>query len=83
MAKHNVKQCQKFAPLQDDRLVKQPRSAFINFCVERRASGDYARMHVTESAKLLGREWKQLDAATKKVRSCGICVCDRKTNQSL
>ena len=62
------KQTSKFPPIHDDRLVKGMVSSYIFFNTERYASGDFAHMTVSESAKLLGREWKALSAAEKKVR---------------
>lgn len=62
----NKKKVQKFPAIKDDRLVKQPRSAYVQFTVDRFASGDFAHMTVPESAKLIGREWKALNASEKK-----------------
>lgn len=55
--------------LVDDRQVKRPRSAYISFTGERRASGDFKNIGITESAKLIAEEWKALSAGEKKVCS--------------
>jgi hypothetical protein len=53
--------------IKDDRLVKQPLNAYGFFLKDRVASGDMAGMRVTEIGQLVGREWKALSAADKKV----------------
>lgn len=57
----------KFQPIKDDRLVKQPRSSYLQFAQDRYGSGDFAHMTVAETSKLVAREWKALDASEKKV----------------
>lgn len=61
------KSTHKFTPIKDDRQVKNVRSSYIQFSIDRHASGDFVHMTVVESARLIGREWKALDAAEKKV----------------
>ena len=53
--------------MQDDRQVKGQISAYILFCKERYASGDFKGLKVTEGARLAGREWKALSNEEKKV----------------
>lgn len=61
------KNIRKFPTIQDDRLVKHPKSAYIYFNIDRQQSGDFHKMTIRESATLIGREWKQLDEASRKV----------------
>lgn len=54
------------AKIHDERHVKKPSSAYILFSKERWASGDLKGITATESAKLIGNEWKALSASEKK-----------------
>ena len=53
--------------IKDDRLVKQPLNAYGFFLKDRVASGDMTGMRITEIGQLVGKEWKALSAADKKV----------------
>jgi hypothetical protein len=53
--------------LKDDRLVKQPLNAYGFFLKDRVASGDMRGMRITEIGQLVGKEWRALPAAEKKV----------------
>ena len=58
---------QRWKKLEDDRLPLLPRSAFFRFAHDRRESGDFKNIPLTEGAKLIGQEWKALSASEKKV----------------
>jgi hypothetical protein len=53
--------------IKDDRLVKQPLNAYGFFLKDRVASNDMTGMRITEIGQLVGREWKALPAADRKV----------------
>jgi hypothetical protein len=53
--------------IQDERAVKQPRRAYTFFLMDRFSTGDYKNMKVAEVGSLIGREWRALSAAEKKV----------------
>ncbi|KAI5866852.1 hypothetical protein GGS23DRAFT_593585 [Durotheca rogersii] len=53
--------------IHDDRQPKRPASSFVLFTKARWASGDYANKPITESAKLIGQEWKNLSAEDRRV----------------
>jgi len=53
--------------IQDERIVKQPRTPYTYFLTDRFASGDMKHMKIGEVGPLIGREWKALSAAEKKV----------------
>lgn len=46
--------------LGDQRALKRPDTPYIQFFRERHASGDLRGMHVTDAAKEIGREWRNL-----------------------
>ena len=50
-------------------MVKRPIGAYIEFSKDRHASGDFRNMNIKEAAQLIGKEWKALSEAEKKV-SC-------------
>ena len=54
--------------LNDARSVKKFSSAFIFFYTERKRSGDYKGIKITEASKLLGREFKELSKEERQVR---------------
>ncbi|KAL8995603.1 MAG: hypothetical protein Q9188_006769 [Gyalolechia gomerana] len=56
----------KWSKLKDDRLVKGPKSAYTIFYIHRFRSGDFAGVKVPEAGKLLGAEWRGLNADAKK-----------------
>lgn len=51
--------------LKDERLVKGLRSPYNLFYTHRYRSGDFAGMRAFEAAKLIGAEWRGLDASGK------------------
>jgi len=53
--------------LVDDRQVKQPGNAYVYFFAERRSTSDFNGIPIGESSKLIGAEWKALNAGEKKV----------------
>ena len=57
----------KWPKLNDDREVKGRTTAFIFFCKERRASGDFRGISVKDATKRIGQEWKESSAEQKKV----------------
>jgi len=56
-------------PIKDERRVKLARSAWTFFCSERRSSGDFKDISVTDASKLLAEEWKALTDSEKQVCS--------------
>lgn len=67
--KLNVKGTSKYSQIKDERAVKRPASSFIQFSINRQASGDFRNIPVAERAKLIGQEWKALSESEKKVSS--------------
>lgn len=59
--------------IQDERLVKQARTAYIFFTQDRFASGDMRNMRIAEVGPLIAREWKALSPAEKKVCHTHSC----------
>ncbi|KAL8794483.1 MAG: hypothetical protein Q9195_002956 [Heterodermia aff. obscurata] len=59
--KHNCK----WPKLHDDREVKRPRTSFVYFSTDRRASGDFQGIAATEATKRIAQEWKELPAAQR------------------
>jgi len=55
-----------FTHLQDERLVKQARNAYIYFLQARVASGDMRNMKIGEVGGVVAREWKGLSTEEKK-----------------
>jgi hypothetical protein len=56
-----------YTHIKDDRLVKMPATQYSLFLKDRYDSGDMKGMTVNEASKLIAREWKDLNAAEKKV----------------
>ncbi|KAL8869260.1 MAG: hypothetical protein Q9174_004404 [Haloplaca sp. 1 TL-2023] len=52
--------------LKDERMPTARRPPYTEFAIERYKSGDFAGMKVTEAGKLIGAEWRALDASQKK-----------------
>jgi hypothetical protein len=65
--KDQVKGTTKYSPIKDERLVKRPASQYIQFSINRQASGDFKNISIAERAKLISQEWKALNAGEKKV----------------
>lgn len=65
--KDQVKGNSKYQPIKDERLVKRPATQFIQFSVNRQASGDFKNIPISERMKLISQEWKALNAGEKKV----------------
>jgi hypothetical protein len=53
--------------IRDERQVKRGQSGYLTFALERRESGDYKNIKLSESSKLISEEWKALSAGQKKV----------------
>ncbi|KAL9027098.1 MAG: hypothetical protein Q9196_004331 [Gyalolechia fulgens] len=51
--------------LKDERLVKRFKTGYEIFYTQRYNSGDFAGMKSTEASKLIGPEWKELNADAK------------------
>ncbi|KAI9679032.1 MAG: hypothetical protein M1829_001702 [Trizodia sp. TS-e1964] len=60
-----IKGTRRLFKLRDERHVKRFRNAFIYFAVERRATGDYKNMSLTEGNTLMAAEWKALGESEK------------------
>ena len=56
-----------YSHIQDERLVKKPRSSYSYFLANRFATGDLKYMKISEAGFVVGREWRALTAAQKKV----------------
>lgn len=65
--KNGDKHPRKYAHIKDDRLVKLPVNPYALFLQDRVASGDMNGMKIGEVGKLVAREFKDLDAAQRKV----------------
>ena len=65
--KLELKYTHKYSQIKDERAVKRPATAYIQFSVNRQASGDFKNIGVAERAKLIGQEWKALSESEKKV----------------
>lgn len=63
----NPKRTSRYAPIKDDRLVKEPRTAWIYFLISRQASGDFKGLTLSETSKLISKEWHTLPANEKEV----------------
>jgi hypothetical protein len=48
--------------------VKKAVTPYLQFSVERRASGDFKDIKLGDSSKLIGEEWKALSESEKQVR---------------
>lgn len=57
----------KWPAIQDERQVKRPLSAYLQFSINRHKSGDFTNISTTERAKLIGKEWRELDQSEKDV----------------
>lgn len=53
------------APIHDERQVARPISSYIQFSIERQASGDFKGIPITQSAVQIGKEWKALTAGER------------------
>lgn len=51
----------------DDRAVKQPRTPFVRFVMDRHTTGDFKGITLSNASKLLAAEWKALSVSEKKV----------------
>lgn len=56
-----------WAAIDDDRIPKQPASAYIAYSVQRMATGDFKNILPTDRTKLVAEEWKELDQSEKRV----------------
>jgi hypothetical protein len=64
-----VKGTSKYKPIKDERLVKRPVTSYLQFSINRQASGDFRNIPVSERSKLISKEWKALSEGEKKVPS--------------
>jgi hypothetical protein len=53
--------------IHDERAVKRTLSPYMQFSMDRRASGDFKAIGLGDSSKLIGQEWKALSEAEKQV----------------
>ena len=53
----------------DSRQPKQPVSSYIQFNVDRLASGDFDGISLRDRSRLIGHEWKELDETDRQVSS--------------
>lgn len=62
-----VKHTPKWSLIKDERRPKRPVSAYLQFSINRNASGDFNRISFADRGKLIGQEWKALSESEKKV----------------
>lgn len=60
--------------IHDERAAKRPLSAYLQFTVNRHASGDFKSIPVAERAKLMAQEWKALNEGEKEVSRLYLSV---------
>ena len=53
--------------LKDDRQLKRPLSGFMQYMADRWATGEFAGVPTPDVSRQVGREWKELGEAEKKV----------------
>ncbi|KAJ5249043.1 hypothetical protein N7468_000494 [Penicillium chermesinum] len=46
--------------LKDDRLVKRPMNAYMQFQIERRSGGDFMHLRIDETSSRISEEWKNM-----------------------
>lgn len=68
MEKHGRKTLIKLSPIPDDRQVKRPVSAFLWFCKERIASGEYEGLSFQEMTDRNRSAWENSTESEKQVR---------------
>jgi len=56
-----------WAAIQDERAAKAPLSSYVQFMINRTASGDFKNIRPTERVKLIGQEWHALSETEKNV----------------
>lgn len=60
--------------IDDDRLVKRPRTSYLIFLTERTSHGDFKHMAVKDIAVRVAEEWKGLTSSEKEVCSLQYTV---------
>ncbi|WPG99144.1 Hypothetical protein R9X50_00195500 [Acrodontium crateriforme] len=55
----------KWAPIKDERQVKQSVSSYVLFSTDRHSSGDFVNIKITDRSKLIAEEWKALSESEK------------------
>ena len=70
--KLDLKGTQKYSSIKDERAVKRPATSYIQFMVNRQASGDFKNIAIPERARLIAKEWKALSESEKKVRNLNL-----------
>jgi len=73
----------KWVPLQDDRLVAEPRGPYVYFTIDRHSSGDLKHIPISEAGKLIANEWKALGASEKQVSNLGKTCYRSKANTDI
>jgi len=69
----------KFPAIHDERAVKRVISAYVQFNINRQASGDFKHIPMIERSKLISQEWKVLNEDEKRVCSPTLRFIWRKT----
>lgn len=62
----------KWPEIKDERRAKRPLTAYVQFTINRNATGDFRNIKISERAKLIGQEWKTLSEDEKQV---GLPAC--------
>lgn len=57
----------RYPEIKDERVVTRPRNAFIQFVTNRATSADFNNIMAKDRMKLIGAEWKALNAEEKAV----------------
>ncbi|KAI9728676.1 MAG: hypothetical protein M1828_002782 [Chrysothrix sp. TS-e1954] len=60
--------CQAVKLLKDDRKPRRPLTPYFQYMQERKASGDFQGVKITEMTKALGKEWQAMGAQEKERR---------------
>ncbi|CAK4032075.1 Hypothetical predicted protein [Lecanosticta acicola] len=63
--KKSTRKASSWPHIRDEREVKRPVNGFTHFTVNRHASGDFKKIAIAESAKLIAQEWKALNQDEK------------------
>ena len=56
-----------YRPIKDERLVKRPITAYLLYCKERNATGDFKHMAVSDATARTTEEWKGMTESEKSV----------------
>ena len=72
MLKEKPGTARQWPAIKDERLVKKPMTPYLQFSVNRRASGDFKSIKLADAQKLIAQEWHALTEGEKEVR---LSIC--------